>query len=106
MAVIIHPLGDVNGGWQLQYPIGKTLWQGENWISDVRVSPDGSKVAYFRHPPNIDDRGDVMVIEGGGKPRDALQRLGIAGWLGVEPIGKGYLVFSIGNRAAILHPRG
>jgi Tol biopolymer transport system component len=56
-------------GWRLQYPIGKVLWLGENWISDVRVSPDGSKVAYFRHPPNVDDRGDVMVIESGGKPR-------------------------------------
>jgi hypothetical protein len=69
MSIIIHPGGDVNGSWQLQYPIGKTLWQGENWISDVRVSPDGSKVAYFRHPPNFDDRGEVMVIDGGGKPR-------------------------------------
>jgi Tol biopolymer transport system component len=69
MAVISHPVGEINGGWQLQYPIGKTLWQGENWISDVRVSPDGSKVAYFRHPPNVDDRGQVMVIDGGGNPR-------------------------------------
>jgi hypothetical protein len=69
MSIIIHPGGDINGGWQLQYPIGKTLWQGENWISDVRVSPDGSKVAYFRHPPNVDDRGQVMVIDGGGNPR-------------------------------------
>jgi eukaryotic-like serine/threonine-protein kinase len=65
MAVIdqLHP------GWRLQYPLGKVLWEGENWISDVRVSPDGASVAYFRHPANVDDRGDVMVIEGGGKPR-------------------------------------
>jgi hypothetical protein len=48
----------------LQYPIGKMLWQGTNWISDVRVSADGKKVAYFRHPPNVDDRGDVMVLSG------------------------------------------
>ncbi len=42
---------------------------GRDWISDVRVSPDGAKLAYFRHPPNVDDRGDVMVIESGAKPR-------------------------------------
>ena len=65
MAVIDQP----RPGWRLQYPIGKVLWEGENWISDVRVSPDGAKVAYFRHPPNVDDRGDVMVIESGAKPR-------------------------------------
>jgi Tol biopolymer transport system component len=55
--------------WRLQYPIGKILWEGTNWISDVRVSPDGERVAYFRHPPNIDDRGDVMVVEENGAPR-------------------------------------
>jgi len=65
MAVIIHPAQ----GWQLQYPVGKILWEGQNWISDVRVSPDGKTVAYFRHPPNVDDRGDVMVVEGSGTPQ-------------------------------------
>jgi Tol biopolymer transport system component len=65
MAVIDQP----GRGWRLQYPVGKVLWQGENWISDARVSPDGARVAYFRHPPNIDDRGDVMVVEAGGTPR-------------------------------------
>jgi hypothetical protein len=65
MAMIDHP----GAGWRLQYPIGKILWEGENWISDVRVSPDGKTVAYFRHPPNVDDRGDVMVADENGKPR-------------------------------------
>ena len=53
--------------WRLRYPIAKVLIEGENWMSDLRVSPDGQKVAFFRHPPNIDDRGDVVLIDRSGK---------------------------------------
>ena len=42
LAVIDHPDGIK---WRLQYPIGKELLEGENWISEVRVSPDGNQVA-------------------------------------------------------------
>lgn len=66
MAVIDHP---GFSEWRLQYPIGRVLVDGTNWISDVRVSPDGKKVAFFRHPPNVDDRGDVMVVDGSGPAR-------------------------------------
>jgi hypothetical protein len=65
MAIIDHP----DAEWRLQYPVGKILWQGANWISDVRVSGNGKNMAYFRHPPNVDDRGEVMVVEESGKPR-------------------------------------
>ena len=53
--------------WRLQYPIGKVLLEGENWMSDLRVSPDGKQVALFRHPPNIDDRGDVLLVNRSGR---------------------------------------
>jgi Tol biopolymer transport system component len=52
--------------WQLQYPTGKVLLDGENWMSDPRVSPDGKHVALFRHPPNTDDRGDVVLVDRAG----------------------------------------
>jgi Tol biopolymer transport system component len=53
--------------WRLQYPVGKVLLEGENWLSDLRISPDGQQVALFRHPPNPDDRGDVIVVDRSGK---------------------------------------
>ena len=62
MAVIVQNPNE----WQMQYPIGKVLLQGENWISDPRVSPDGQKVALFRHPSGIDDRGDVITVDRAG----------------------------------------
>jgi len=65
--------------WRLQFPLGKVLLEGENWISDARVSPDGKQVAVFKHPPNDDDRGDLLVIDRGGK----VQTLS-SGWESLE----------------------
>lgn len=55
--------------WRLQYPIGKVLLEGEGWMSDMRVSPDGKQVALFRHPPNVDDRGDLVLVDRSGQLR-------------------------------------
>jgi eukaryotic-like serine/threonine-protein kinase len=65
--------------WRLQYPVGKVLVEGDNWMSDSRVSPDGKQVAFFRHPPNVDDRGDVMLVNRSGKARTLS-----AGWESLE----------------------
>jgi Tol biopolymer transport system component len=65
MAVIDHD----HNKWRVQYPIGKVLLEGDNWISDERVSPDGQQIALFRHPPNVDDRGDVVLLDRSGKLR-------------------------------------
>jgi eukaryotic-like serine/threonine-protein kinase len=56
-----------DGKFRLQYPIGKVLLEGDNWLSDLRVSPDGKQVALFRHPPNQDDRGDVLLVDRSGR---------------------------------------
>ena len=55
---------------QVQYPIGKILLDAKNRLSDLRVSPDGQQVAFFRHPANGDDRGDVVVVDRAGHARD------------------------------------
>ena len=43
----------VEGRYRLEYPIEKVLHEAEGWISNVRVSPDGERVAFVDHP----DRG-------------------------------------------------
>ena len=55
--------------WSLEYPVGKVLVAGQNWLSDVRVSPDGKQLALFRHPPDSDDRGEVVLVDEQGKLR-------------------------------------
>ncbi len=66
MAVVVRK----NDKWQVEYPIGKVLWETENWISDLRVSPNGKQVTLFRHPPaSLDDRGYVVLLDREGKQK-------------------------------------
>jgi eukaryotic-like serine/threonine-protein kinase len=62
-------LDRANDKWRLQFPIGKVLLESEGWMSDLRVSPDGKQVALFRHPPNPDDRGDLVLVDRSGQLR-------------------------------------
>jgi hypothetical protein len=54
--------------WRLEYPVGKVLVEGPNWISAPRISPDGRLVAFFDHGnAGGDDRGDVAILDTTGK---------------------------------------
>ncbi len=55
------------GEQRLEYPIGKVLFRTPGWISDVRISPDGKRVAFLDHPIVPDDRGTVSVVDSDGK---------------------------------------
>ena len=57
----------VEGKDRLEYPIGKVLATIGGYFSDVRVSPDGSLVAFMRHSVDGDDRGDVEVVDRAGR---------------------------------------
>jgi dipeptidyl aminopeptidase/acylaminoacyl peptidase len=57
----------VEGKERLEYPIGKVLAEIGGYFSDVRVSPDGTRIAFMRHPVDGDDRGDVEIIDRSGK---------------------------------------
>jgi eukaryotic-like serine/threonine-protein kinase len=69
-----------NDRWQVEYPIGKVLLTTENWISDLRISPNGKYLAVFRHPAaSKDDRGNVLLLDSDGK-----QKLISAEWEALE----------------------
>ncbi len=38
-----------NSHWRLEYPVGKVLLDGINWISHPKISPDGKWVAFADH---------------------------------------------------------
>ncbi|MDL1950155.1 hypothetical protein FBQ97_10125 [Acidobacteria bacterium ACD] len=57
----------VDGRYRLDYPIGTALHRAEGWIGNVRVSPDGERVAFVDHPILGDDRGSVCVVDRAGK---------------------------------------
>ena len=53
-------------GIQIEFPIGHTL-ASVNSPSHLRVSPDGSRVAFLEHPRTGDDRGSVVVLSRAGQ---------------------------------------
>ena len=56
--------------WKLEYPIGTVRYEAEDWISHVRISPDGDRIAFLDHPGTGDDRGKVAVIDLRGRKKD------------------------------------
>ncbi len=59
----------VSGKYRLEYPIGRTIFETTGSITQPRVSRDGKSVAFLFHPVQGDDRGSVMVVSPGAKPK-------------------------------------
>jgi eukaryotic-like serine/threonine-protein kinase len=57
----------VGGRYQIEFPIGKVVYQTTGWISQLSVSPDGKLVAFLDQPVVGDDRGSVSVVDANGK---------------------------------------
>lgn len=58
---------NAGGRNQLEYPVGNVLYEREGWISHPRVSPDGTRVAFFDHEVQWDNRGWVTVVDRAGR---------------------------------------
>jgi len=56
----------VNSQYRLEFPIGHVVYETAGWISHVRVSPDGTRVAFLDHPILGDDRGSAAVVDAAG----------------------------------------
>ena len=55
---------DVDGRFQLEYPVGTSLYENAaGWISDIRFSPKGDRIAFFDHPAKSTVSGAVKVID-------------------------------------------
>jgi len=59
----------VDGHSRLEYPIGNVLYQSGGWISSIRFSPQGDKIAFMDHPALWDNRGTVCVVDLAGHIR-------------------------------------
>ncbi|CAN5919241.1 hypothetical protein BH11GEM2_BH11GEM2_31440 [soil metagenome] len=54
---------EVGGKDRIEYPIGTVLYETAGYVSELRVAPDGQRVAFNEHPEKIDDRGFVAVVD-------------------------------------------
>jgi eukaryotic-like serine/threonine-protein kinase len=66
---------------RLEFPVGTVLYQTPGYISHIRFSRDGQRIAFADHPLYSDDNGDVAVVDLGGK-KTTLSR-GLQGLRGV-----------------------
>jgi len=57
---------------RLEFPMGKVLYDTAGYISHVRVSPRGDRIAFADHPLWADDAGSVAVVEVSSGKKTAL----------------------------------
>jgi serine/threonine protein kinase/Tol biopolymer transport system component len=60
----------VAGQSRIEYPIGKVLYETPGWISPLRFSPKGDRLAFIEHNLLGDDGGTVSVVDLNGKKSD------------------------------------
>ncbi len=63
------------GRCRLEYPAGKLVFETTEWLSSVRISPDGRNVAFAYHPMFGDTGGDVRLVELSGATRVLTPRM-------------------------------
>jgi eukaryotic-like serine/threonine-protein kinase len=80
---VVHTGG---GKSHLEYPIGKVLYETAGWITDIRFSPAGDRIAFIDHPLLGDDGGTVSVIDLRGKKSDLTERWASALGLAWSPL--------------------
>ncbi|HZJ01354.1 MAG TPA: protein kinase [Gemmatimonadaceae bacterium] len=94
---VVH---EVNGKDQLEYPIGTVIYETEGYLSDVRMSHDGQRIAFLEHPQRGDDRGMVATVDLRGA-----HRLLTPQYLSLEGLAwtpEGRLVFSASTNGGIM----
>src|SRR6266851_416292 len=57
---IVRAIEGVN---QLEFPVGSVIHKTSGWISSVRVSPRGDRIAFIEHPVRHDNRGTVKLAD-------------------------------------------
>jgi Tol biopolymer transport system component len=54
--------------WRIEYPVGKTVYESRAWLTHLRISPKGDRLAFLDHVTNDgDDHGNVAVVDLEGK---------------------------------------
>ena len=70
---------DEAGQNRLEFPIGKVLFRTAGWVSHIRFSPKGDRIAFVDHPARFDDGGSVDVVDLTGRSRKLSE-----GWATVQ----------------------
>lgn len=67
------------GRTRLELPAGTVLYETGGWISHMRVSPRGDRVAFLDHPARGNDAGGVSVVDLAGRRQEL-----VTGWDSIQ----------------------
>jgi len=79
---IVRAIEGVN---QLEFPAGNVIHRTSGWISSVRVSPRGDRIAFIEHPVRHDNRGTVKLVDASHTVRSLSDEWGDAGGIAWHP---------------------
>jgi hypothetical protein len=93
---------------QLEYPVGTVIHQGPpgGYLSDLRVSADGKRVAFFEHPIRYDDRGWVVIADTTGSTSKSKVEFGGLEGLAWDADGQSVLFSAANNGPYEIHRLG
>jgi eukaryotic-like serine/threonine-protein kinase len=74
-------------GTQLEFPSGRVLYKTAGYISEPRISPDGTTIAFIDHPSSNDNAGSVAIINRSGQKKTLTNRYLAAQGLAWSPKG-------------------
>jgi len=57
---------EVAGRFQVEFPLGKVIYQAGTWINSIRVSPRGNAIAFVQYGTG-GDRGNAVILDRDGK---------------------------------------
>ncbi|NVB81712.1 MAG: serine/threonine-protein kinase [Kofleriaceae bacterium] len=69
-------------GFRIELPLRTPLVEEKRWITHMRVSPDGKKLAYLLHPHTDDDQGGLVVLDIATKTTQVVTK----GWISIAGI--------------------
>lgn len=70
-----------DGRERLEFPIGTVLYETSGYISHIRFSPKGDRIAFADHPLYADDNGNIAVVDLSGRKTTLVT--GLSGTRGV-----------------------
>ena len=56
-----------NGKFQVEFPLGKVIYESQTWLNSLRVSPRGDAVAFVQYSTDSADIGRVIILDKNGK---------------------------------------
>ena len=87
----------VNHRDRIEFPVGRVLYETTGWITAIRISPKGDRIAFLEHPVWPDDRGWVATVDVAGQRQKLTKEFESVVGLAWSPAGELWFAATKGN---------